>query len=36
MPDEGSENREYQGPAHFTYKGRTLDEIRKKIEKGNQ
>lgn len=36
MPDEGSENREYQGPAHFTYKGRTLDEIRKKIEKENQ
>ncbi len=29
MPGEGSENREYQGPAHFRYNGRTLDEIRK-------
>lgn len=29
MPDEGSENREYQGPAHFLYNGRTLDDIRK-------
>ena len=36
MPDEDSENKEYQGPAHFTYKGRTLDEIRKKIEKENK
>ena len=33
MPDEDSENKEYQGPAHFTYKGRTLDEIRKEKEK---
>lgn len=33
MPEEGSENREYQGPAHFTYKGKTLDEIRKEREK---
>ena len=33
MPDENSENREYQGPAHFTYKGKTLDEIRKEKEK---
>lgn len=32
MPREGSENKEYQGPAHFTYKGKTLDEIRKKRE----
>ena len=36
MPDEDSENKEYQGPAHFTYKGRTLDEIRKKLEKENK
>ena len=33
MPDEDSENKEYQGPAHFTYKGRTLDEIRKEKDK---
>ena len=33
MPDENSENKEYQGPAHFTYKGKTLDEIRKEKEK---
>ena len=33
MPDENSELREYQGPAHFTYKGKTLDEIRKEKEK---
>ena len=33
MPDEGSENREYQGPAHFLYNGRTLDDIRKAKEK---
>ena len=33
MPDEGSENREYQGPAHFLYNGRTLDDIRKEKEK---
>ena len=32
MPDEGSENREYQGPAHFLYNGRTLDDIRKEKE----
>ena len=36
MPDNDSENKEYQGPAHFTYNGKTLDEIRKKIEKGNK
>ena len=36
MPDNDSENREYQGPAHFTYKGKTLDEIRKKLEKENK
>ena len=33
MPDEDSENKEYQGPAHFTYNGKTLDEIRKEREK---
>jgi hypothetical protein len=33
MPDEGSKNREYQGPAHFLYNGRTLDDIRKAKEK---
>ena len=33
MPDEGSENREFQGPAHFLYNGRTLDDIRKEKEK---
>ena len=33
MPEEGSENREYQGPAHFILNDKTLDEIRK--EKGN-
>ena len=33
MPDEGSENREYQGPAHFLYNGRSLDDIRKEKEK---
>ena len=32
MPEEGSENREYQGPAHFTLNGKTLDEIRKEKE----
>ena len=32
MPGEGSENREYQGPAHFLYNGRTLDDIRKEKE----
>ena len=36
MPNEDSENKEYQGPAHFTYKGKTLDEIRKKLEKVNK
>ena len=36
MPDNDSENKEYQGPAHFTYKGKTLDEIRKDKEKKNQ
>ena len=33
MPEEGSENREYQGPAHFKLNGKTLDEIRKEKEK---
>lgn len=33
MPDENSENREYQGPAHFIYKGKTLDVLRKEMEK---
>ena len=33
MPDEDSENKEYQGPAHFTYNGKTLDEIRNEKEK---
>lgn len=33
MPEEGSEDREYQGPAHFLYNGRTLDDIRKEKEK---
>ena len=33
MPDEDSENKEYQGPAHFTYNGKTLDDIRKEKEK---
>ena len=33
MPDEGSENKEYQGPAHFLYNGKTLDDIRKEKEK---
>ncbi|MBR5395593.1 MAG: GIY-YIG nuclease family protein [Bacteroidaceae bacterium] len=33
MPDVDSENKEYQGPAHFTYNGKTLDEIRKENEK---
>ena len=32
MPEEGSEDREYQGPAHFTLNGKTLDEIRKAME----
>lgn len=36
MPDNDSENKEYQGPAHFTYNGKTLDEIRKKKEKENK
>ncbi len=33
MPEEGSENREYQGPAHFKLNGKTLDELRKEKEK---
>ena len=33
MPDNDSENKEYQGPAHFLYNGKTLDEIRKEKEK---
>jgi len=36
MPEEGCENREYQGPAHFTLNGKTLDEIRKETEEGNK
>jgi len=32
MPDNDSQNKEYQGPAHFTYNGKTLDEIRKEKE----
>jgi len=32
MPDKDSENKEYQGPAHFIYNGKTLDEIRKEKE----
>ena len=32
MPEEGSENREYQGPAHFKLNGKMLDEIRKERE----
>ena len=32
MPEEGSENKEYQGPAHFTLNGKTLVEIRKEKE----
>lgn len=33
MPDNDSENKEYQGPAHFILNGKTLDEIRKEKEK---
>ena len=33
MPTENSESKEYQGPAHFIYKGKTLDKIRKEKEK---
>ena len=33
MPSDDSKNKEYQGPAHFLYNGRTLDDIRKEIEK---
>lgn len=32
MPVENSEGKEYQGPAHFTYNGKTLDKIRKEKE----
>ncbi len=32
MPGEGSENREYRGPMHFTYNGKSLNEIRKEKE----
>ena len=32
MPIKNSESKEYQGPAHFTYNGKTLDEIRKEKE----
>ena len=35
MPVEDSKNKEYQGPAHFTYNGKTLDEIRKERENLN-
>ena len=35
MPSENSENKEYQGPAHFTLNGKTLDDIRKEREGGN-
>ena len=30
---ENSESQEYQEPAHFTYNGKTLDEIRKEKER---
>lgn len=33
MPGENSEEKEYQGPRHFTYQGKTLDEFRKEKEK---
>ena len=36
MPVEDSENKEYQGPAHFTFQGKTLDEIRKGKEKAKE
>ncbi len=32
MPDENSDQKEYQGPAFFTYKGKSLDVIRKEKE----
>lgn len=32
MPDENSDKKEYQGPAYFTYKGKSLDDIRKEKE----
>jgi hypothetical protein len=35
MPIENSVSKEYQGPAYFTYKGKTLDEIRKERENNN-
>lgn len=33
MPVEDSEDKEYQGPAHFTYHGKTLEAIRIEREK---
>lgn len=33
MPGEGSEEQEYQGPAHFKQNGKTLDKLRKEMEK---
>ena len=33
MPNEGSENKAYQGPTYFLHNGRTLDDIRKEKEK---
>lgn len=32
MPDNDSENKEYQGPAHFLYNGKALNIIRKENE----
>ena len=34
MPSENSKDKEYQGPAHFTLNGKTLDDIRKEKEGG--
>ncbi len=34
MPSENSEDKEYQGPAHFMLNGKTLDDIRKEKEGG--
>ena len=36
MPDEGSENKAYQGPAYFLYNGKTLDDIRKDLEENER
>ena len=35
MPTENSEEKEYQGPAHFTLNGKALDAIRKEKESVN-